>query len=387
MDQFLPADNEAAVVSTMSGTAIEIDKDHGDVVAPVSQECDKINMSKQTHSTNVADSVQHEERDDASVGSESSQFSAQLSSILQFSPRNELLGSFDAKKQVDSDDEDLLKIASSSNEDLSVYSQGDLARLPVELLEASVDGSVGIFTGNGCNSANSGAVFNEKSAKKCKWWYIVLVLVLLALSVIVAVLGVLLFGGDKNPKNKTSATTTAPPTAAPTEVTSTSQPTLANLQDLILSVSLDDGAALVDPLSPQSKALAWLDSNTNLESFDDWQKIQRYVLAMFYYSTNGDGWLIHDGWLTDEHECDWFTSDVEPTCDENGAFARLALSSNNISGELPKDLAILSNSLRFIAFQDSNLRGSIPAEYHLLSKLGECNFAVLNYGAHLLHSM
>jgi hypothetical protein len=369
----------------MSGRTIEVDKGYGDIVAPVSQEYDKINMNKETHSASVVDPVQHEGQDDASVSSESSQFSAQVSSILQFSPKNELLGSFDAKKQVDSDDEDLLKIASSSNEDLSVYSQGDLARLPVELLEESVDGSVGIFTGSGCNSANSGAVFNEKSAKKCKLWYIVLVLVLLVLSVVVAVLGVLLFGGDNNPKSKTPATTTSPPTAAPTEVTSTSEPTLVNLQDLILSVSLDDGAALVDPLSPQSKALAWLDSNTNLESFDDFQKIQRFVLAMFYYSTNGDGWLIRDGWLMDEHECNWFTSDVEPTCDENGAFIRLALSSNNLSGELPKDLAILSNSLRFIAFQDSNLRGSIPAEYHLLSKLGECHFAVLNYGAHLLH--
>ena len=245
-----------------------------------------------------------------------------------------------------------------------------------ELLEASVDGSVR-FTERANVTVLVVPYSIQKSTKRCKWWYILLVLVLLALSLIVAVLGVLLFGGDKTSVTPDTATATAPPAAAPTKVAPTSQPTLVNLQDLILSVSLDDGAALVDPLSPQSKALAWLDSNTNLESFDDWQKIQRYVLAMFYYSTNGDEWLERDGWLTDEHECDWFTSDVEPTCDENGAFVRLALSSNNISGELPRDLAILSNSLRFIAFQDSNLRGSIPAEYHLLSELGECHFAVL----------
>ena len=33
-----------------------------------------------------------------------------------------------------SDDDDLLKIASSSSEDLSVYSEGDLARLPVRIV-------------------------------------------------------------------------------------------------------------------------------------------------------------------------------------------------------------------------------------------------------------
>jgi hypothetical protein len=56
---------------------------------------------------------------------------------------------------------------------------------------------------------------------------------------------------------------------------------------------------------PQSKALAWLAGNKNLEEYPDWQRIQHYVLVVFYYSTNRDEWADNTGWLLNGDECLW----------------------------------------------------------------------------------
>lgn len=185
--------------------------------------------------------------------------------------------------------------------------------------------------------------------------------VLVALAILAAVLGVILSRDNNSFPSSVTETNVAPSAAPPPQT----------LKDLIASASLDGGAALSDPLSPQSKALTWLEGNGNIDNYPDWRKIQRHTLATFYYSTNGDGWIERDGWLTVEHECDWFTWSVEPTCDKNGVFRHLALFDNNVTGTLPKDLAILSDSLHTLALRDAPLTGTIPTEISLLTKLGE----------------
>jgi hypothetical protein len=36
-------------------------------------------------------------------------------------------------------------------------------------------------------------------------------------------------------------------------------------------------------------------------------------MAVFYYSTNGNGWDNDDGWLTSSSVCDWFMFN-DPPC-------------------------------------------------------------------------
>jgi hypothetical protein len=36
----------------------------------------------------------------------------------------------------------------------------------------------------------------------------------------------------------------------------------------------------------------------------------RYAMAVFYYSTNGNGWSNHDGWLSSTSVCTWYMTDV-----------------------------------------------------------------------------
>ena len=119
----------------------------------------------------------------------------------------------------------------------------------------------------------------------------------------------------------------------------------AALQSLVLLVSFDGGAALSDPASPQSKALAWLARNENLEKYPGWQKIQCYVLAVFYYSMIGEEWTTSTDWLLDKDECKWASFAVDPVCNEAGAFLEL-ISSNNLRGTIPVELGLLSDSIR-----------------------------------------
>ena len=166
--------------------------------------------------------------------------------------------------------------------------------------------------------------------------------IVLALGIIGTVLGVTL--------GRKSAPSPTPGIIAPTPSPTTE--TFASLEALIESVSFDGGAALSDSLSPQNKALTWLASNQNLEDYPEWKIIQRYVLAVFYYSTNGESWKNRNGWLTDEDECSWYTSNEKGSCDESGAFNRLVLDNNNLMGPLVTELALLSNSLGNYAFKN-----------------------------------
>ena len=146
------------------------------------------------------------------------------------------------------------------------------------------------------------------------------------------------------------------------------------LSDLLLSVSPRLRASLGDPTTPQAQAFQWLSNDTNLGLYSDLQTIQRFALATFYYSTNGDDWTRNDGWLSDDDECTWFTSstNLQP-CNETGSFVNLELDLNNLGGTLPPELAMLAGSLVQLELSrfgsSSFIGGTIPPEYGSLTLL------------------
>jgi energy-converting hydrogenase Eha subunit A len=141
-----------------------------------------------------------------------------------------------------------------------------------------------------------------------------------------------------------SDSSTASPTASPTSA-------LPGLIELLSSVSFDDGEALQTPSTPQNDAVLWLANNTNLGIYSDQKKIQRYVLATLYYSTNGNNWRFNNGWMSDLDECGWWNdADDGPFC-YNGSVVKLdffhrdSASGNNLVGTIPNELALLSASV------------------------------------------
>jgi hypothetical protein len=95
---------------------------------------------------------------------------------------------------------------------------------------------------------------------------------------------------------------------------------------------------LHNPESSQSQALEWLNGNTNLETYTTARRLQRFVLATFYFATRGPTWWMNTtSWMSDAHECDWHHSstvlaignETAPTiCTEDGFYQVLALADN-----------------------------------------------------------
>jgi len=132
---------------------------------------------------------------------------------------------------------------------------------------------------------------------------------------------------------------------SPNPVEPTDSATFTALKDMVESAWPYSGDTLSDPSSPQYKALTWLENNTMLEDYAEWKQLQRYALAVFYYSTNGDDWLVAGSWMSGDDECTWPTSATEPICSNETAFLLLHTMENNLAGTLPSELALLSVSL------------------------------------------
>jgi len=126
---------------------------------------------------------------------------------------------------------------------------------------------------------------------------------------------------------------------------STESPIFTALKDMVVSVWPESAEALLDLSSPQYAALSWLENNANLGGYPEWKRIQRYSLAVFFYSTNGYDWKVQGSWMSDDDECTWPSSAVDPVCNNETAFLRLQVWENNVVGPLPSELALLSNSL------------------------------------------
>jgi hypothetical protein len=101
----------------------------------------------------------------------------------------------------------------------------------------------------------------------------------------------------------------------------------------------------------QYKAFTWLTENVNLDDYDDSQKIQRFILACFYYATyqvtnvyvaNPEPWSVDESWMTDTDECEW----AGIHCDSDKHVHSISLEKNKLSGRLPMELALLKHSLK-----------------------------------------
>jgi hypothetical protein len=62
--------------------------------------------------------------------------------------------------------------------------------------------------------------------------------------------------------------------------------------------------------SPQAKALAWIQNDPLYSEYELHRLNQRYALAVFYYSTNGDSSKNNSGWLSGASESTWYITSI-----------------------------------------------------------------------------
>jgi hypothetical protein len=179
-------------------------------------------------------------------------------------------------------------------------------------------------------------------------------------------------------------TSSSPPTSpwirtqAPTRLSLATRPpsrsphSRLSLLDLLRNVSSDGGESMLEPGSPQNRAFLWLSSSQILSTLSDERRIQRYALATFYFSTNGESWTRRDLWMTDSNECTWFSQvATELVCDANNDFVTLALGYNGLSGVLPPELALVTSlvGVDLAGTTELGIQGKIPSEFGLLRNL------------------
>lgn len=117
---------------------------------------------------------------------------------------------------------------------------------------------------------------------------------------------------------------------------------------------------------------------------------QRYVLALLYMATNGENWDEQYNFLSTFDECLW-TSIYNPDsvgsyaedefnvrgaiCNDKGQIEKFAMWWNGMSGTLPHELSLFSDSLKELNIAGGSISGSIPSS---LTKLTNLEALVIN---------
>jgi len=186
---------------------------------------------------------------------------------------------------------------------------------------------------------------------------------LIALVFLVAVIGavvgaIIATSGSGGSSISSSSSKNVPPLlVTPSPTLSPSQ----SLLSLITGVAIRKGAEFADPDSYQSHAYNWLANNFTYGTNSDAQLVQRYSLACLYFSTDFEtegGWILSTEWLSYLTACDWFGV----VCNAAGDITALNLGSNNLVGELPAEVSLLTTAYLLWFDFNNGLTGTIPTE-------------------------
>jgi len=104
--------------------------------------------------------------------------------------------------------------------------------------------------------------------------------------------------------------------------------------------------------------------------------IQRYISALFFFSTGGKNWQEGDTWLTSKHECDW----KGLYCNENLVIIKISQDDNTLTGTLPFEICQLP-LLKRIDLDNNQIGGTIP------KNIGRCkNLEVIDIDSNFITS-
>mmetsp|Transcript_10201 Transcript_10201/g.28086 ORF Transcript_10201/g.28086 Transcript_10201/m.28086 type:complete len:821 (+) Transcript_10201:165-2627(+) len=171
--------------------------------------------------------------------------------------------------------------------------------------------------------------------------------------------------------------------SASTVIPETPLTRLEKVYAFIHQTLLTDTSELVTPGRPQYMASNWianmdilsLDVPTALNTTAAQAFVQRYVLALLYYATNGpDGWRNKASFLSEQSECGWFDRDknvvgfnrsqtyaLGVTCNSDLEVVNLLLPSNGLKGSIPQEIGFLT-SLTLLSMPHNQLTDEIPAD-------------------------
>lgn len=138
----------------------------------------------------------------------------------------------------------------------------------------------------------------------------------------------------------------------------------ALVREWIVEVGLTSRDDLSTQGTAQNRALRWMieeDEVTKKELIS----IERYILAVLYYSTNG--WKHEDKWMSDESVCEWLGVQCNAKAD---IVESLNVTNNLIQGSLPSEITSLGG-LKLLDLRGNEINGTIPENIGKMINLGE----------------
>jgi hypothetical protein len=151
------------------------------------------------------------------------------------------------------------------------------------------------------------------------------------------------------------------------ESDTTPSPTKSEVMSRLEELAPDSAEAWMDPDSPQILAAQWVMNDADAMMYSDSRLLQRYVLATLFFSTNGEEWTKSSlSWMVEwSDECTWWGIE----CNVAGGVRIIRLSQENLSGPLPPEIHLISDSLEELYLDRNSLTGPIPEEVSLLTNL------------------
>ena len=180
-------------------------------------------------------------------------------------------------------------------------------------------------------------------------WATALALIILVISIVI----ISTVGGSKpvKPSGQSSGLVHVNPKSLDPKITEALMKNLtaAYTRKGLASAALESSAIV----TPQKKAFYWLAANKGVLQMEHTEVMQRYTMAVFYYSTNAvktphtknpKPWVSATSWLSLSHVCEW----KGLTCNDKKHIEEIKLPENNLSGSLPMELWFISATLHTV---------------------------------------
>mmetsp|Transcript_28312 Transcript_28312/g.77725 ORF Transcript_28312/g.77725 Transcript_28312/m.77725 type:complete len:412 (+) Transcript_28312:115-1350(+) len=235
---------------------------------------------------------------------------------------------------------------------------------------------------------------NDSDHDNGNCFYLSLAAVVLVVGIVIIVIMLVVVKDDDDDgddSNNSNNPIEMPPTPAPTPLTLVpdAQERLNRIREAVGNnpatvqyvqggtIIPNDAALLQDifltdtTIDPVTRAAAW---SVHTDPFPaERELMERFALAAIYYGTNGDDWIVSDGWLGDSSICSglWqglrccgdFHVALEPhQCidKERHHLVELDLAQNNLQGPIPPALALLEH-LHVLWLEENELTGPLDS--------------------------
>ena len=159
-----------------------------------------------------------------------------------------------------------------------------------------------------------------------------------------------------------TASPTEPPSKKPSPQSSTVDAAIHDLLQMINAVSPDSLNSINDTSAPQYQAFEWTINDPEYMAYSVDQVLQRWAMAVIYFSLGGEGWSMPPrrlaknesssvatqvDWLSYSNECLWYTTDTERNnvCNDAGGLITLQLVNTGLVGTIPPEIALLGGTL------------------------------------------